>query len=135
MFLRKLSKTKGMSDINSIVHEDEEGNELSLEEIISSDYDLVLTYEQEEMYKELRYLVNELPDRKREIIRLYYGFYHNTTYTQTEIASRFHISQRQVSRIIQKTLKELKAQLVAENIVAVKDEEKKALSISLKNNV
>lgn len=135
MFLRKLLREKDATSIYNVVCSDDDGKELLLEDTIKSDYELIVDYEQEEMYQELRHLINELPDKKREIIKLYYGFYNNKVHTQTEIASIFNTSQRQISRIIKDTLKKLKMQLLLDSVTKLQEKQQgeKVLSIKFKD--
>ena len=64
-----------------------------------SDIDLEENYiEQEEKIIILK-MIKDLPEREREIILMYFGFY-GKLYTQLEIANKFGIGQSYVSRLI-----------------------------------
>ena len=105
-FLRKLKKDKKIYSLDDIISENKNGNQLRLEDIIKDDKDFVEGYETIEVYKTIRKIVKELPDKEREMVMLYFGFY-DKTYTQTEIAEKFSISQVTVCRILNKTLKDI----------------------------
>lgn len=109
MFIRKEKKYIFEVSLNQILTEDKNGSQLSLEDTI---YDDKITieddYELKESYQILRYVIETLPDRKKEIIKLYYGFIDNKRYTQREIANKFNISRSNVATIISQTLKEIK---------------------------
>ena len=64
-----------------------------------SDIDLEENYiEQEEKIIILK-MIKDLPEREKEIILMYFGFY-DKLYTQLEIANKFGIGQSYVSRLI-----------------------------------
>ena len=64
-----------------------------------SDIDLEENYiEQEEKIIILK-MIKDLPEREKEIILMYFGFY-GKLYTQLEIANKFGIGQSYVSRLI-----------------------------------
>lgn len=62
--------------------------------------------------------------KKKEIIKLYFGFY-GKTYSQEEISKFYNISQSYISRIIKKTLLKLKRKLVENNVIENKSMIKK----------
>lgn len=53
-------------------------------------------------------VVNELPDRDQEIIKLHFGFYNDVCYTEEEISKIYNISQSRISRIIRNNLPKIK---------------------------
>jgi len=59
----------------------------------------------------VRQLLDTLPDREREVIRL--RFFENLT--QPEIAERMGVSQSYLSRIIRRTLVDLRGELSDES--------------------
>lgn len=86
MYFRKNNKDKNhLNDLNDL-------NDFS-------DIDLEESYiEQEEKIIILK-MIKDLPEREREIILMYFGFY-GKLYTQLEIANKFGIGQSYVSRLI-----------------------------------
>lgn len=111
MFLRKVKHDKNIDSIDKVLFYGKDGSELKLEDILSDDSDLVINHENSETYKIIRQLINQLPDRDKEIIMLHFGFYNDRIYTQKEIADKFHISQSYVSRVITKIVNKLGKQL------------------------
>ena len=111
MFLRKVKHDKNIDSIDKVLFYGKDGSELKLEDILSDDSDLVIDHENSETYKIIRQLINQLPDRDKEIIMLHFGFYNDRIYTQKEIADKFHISQSYVSRVITKIVNKLGKQL------------------------
>ncbi len=109
MFLRKIKKDSrvNINSLNDIIFDDKDGSEIKLEDQISDDRDLVEECENAEIYKAIREIVKDLPGIDGEIIRLYFGFYNDKTYTQNEIANKFHLNQVRVSRIIAKNVKQI----------------------------
>mgnify|MGYP004515798973 FL=1 len=111
MFLRKVKHDKNIDSIDKVFFYGEDGSEFKLEDILSDDSDLVTDHENSETYKIIRQLINQLPDKDKEIIMLRFGFYNDRVYTQKEIADKFHISQPHVYRLITKIVNKLGKQL------------------------
>ena len=103
-----------IDSIDRIIYEGKNGSEMKLADILADDKNLVEEYEKIEMYKIIRQLVMKLPDRDKEIIMLYFGFYNNKIYTQKEIAEKIHVSQPDISRLIIKNVKILRKQFEEE---------------------
>ena len=115
MFMRKSKKYINNISFNQSIGSDKDGKELLLSDtLIVNNYDFVSEYENKEDYKILRQIVEELPDREREIIILHFGFVDDKTYTQQEIAKKLNISRSYVSMILKKVLKKLK-KILADN--------------------
>lgn len=68
-------------------------------------------YERKETIQEIRKIVAQLPDKEKEIIYLYFGFYGNKEYSQREIAKKLNISYSYVSKIIKTVLCKLKKKM------------------------
>ncbi len=109
MFLRKNKKTKGDISLEESLSFDGDGNELHLEDILGTDYNIVTKPLDDEIDKEiLRKELSKLDDRDREIIVLRYGLDGKEEMTQKDLAERLQISQSYISRIEKKVLKRLK---------------------------
>jgi len=117
MFLRKLRKEEVVDSFNKILFNDFKGNELTIEDTLKDDKNITEDYIKEETYLFIRELVNNLSYKDRQIIIMYFGFFDNKIYTQKEIAEKLNISQSYISRIIKRILKQLKIELITNNIV------------------
>ena len=84
---------------------------VELEDKLSDGSDLVEDHEQNEIHSIIRKLVQELPNREKEVVMLYFGFYNDRIYTQEEIAGKLNISQSYTSRLIKKIVKKIGKQL------------------------
>ena len=102
-YIRRTKKYKRICSLDEMIRNSTTGSKISIIEMLSDNNNIVEEYEQKELKSILRELINNLPEREREIIRLYYGFYNDKLYTQTEIAKKFNISRAQISNIIIKT--------------------------------
>lgn len=131
MFLRKLKRNKNIDSLNKTIYADNEGNEMTLEDILSDDVDIVFNYEQKELRKNVWFIVNELPKREKEIIKLHFGFY-GKCYTQREIAKILSMSQPYVSRIINNSLEKITRYLELKNLVEMTNESKLKLTKNVK---
>ncbi len=121
MFLRKLDKDKKIESLDKVIFQNRDGSKIKLEDYLSDGKDFAGDYidnnETSNLYQVLRELINELPDKSKKIIKLHFGFYNNRTYNQKEIAEMLNISQSYVSRIIIKTVKELREKLRDKDII------------------
>lgn len=136
MYLRKNKKHQGVDSIDKIVCYDKNGNEMKLEDKLSSDIDVAGEYEKQETYRAIREIVNNLPDRDREIVIMYFGFDSCPICTQVDIAEKLHISQSYTSRVINKILVNIKKQLEAQKVIEVRKKRprKKRVSSCLTQN-
>ena len=70
-----------------------------------------------EVQKIVRKIVDQLPDRDKEIIMLYFGFYDDIIYTQREISKKLKISRSYVSRLINSIVKRIGLQLAEMGVI------------------
>ena len=127
MFLRKLKKYESIDSLDRIINVDKEGNEFKVEDIISDNTNIEEQYVDNETYRIIRQIVENLSGRDKEIIMLYYGFYNDRVYNQSEIANKFNISQPQISKLIKRIVSQLKEQLKQKGIIDLKVERQKNL--------
>lgn len=110
MFLRKNKNQQAIS-LNEIMYTKNEGaDEITLEEMLFDDSNLEEELENKELYKTINILVDNLPEREKEICKLHFGFY-GKVYTQIEIAEKLNLSQSYISRLIPKILSHLEYEL------------------------
>lgn len=109
MFLRKNKRKKIEVSFEDSINLDGEGNELHLEDVLGTDYNIVeKEYENEVDKNLLLEEINKLNDRDKEIIIMRYGLLNRKEYTQREVADKLKISQSYISRIEKKVIKKLK---------------------------
>lgn len=123
-YLRDVRKHNNIDSLNDIIYEGKKDDVLTREDIIIKE-----NFEEKFFNKEtceiVKKMVNDLPYRDREIIKMYFGFYDNKLYTQQQIAERFNIAQNTVSSIIIRNLNFLKSQLERQELIEIKNKEKK----------
>ncbi len=109
MFLRKNKKRKKEISLEDSLNYDNEGNELHLEDVLGTDYDIVSDeYERQVEKNMLTKELNKLGDRDKQIMILRYGLNNGESYTQKEVADILGISQSYISRIEKKVIKNIK---------------------------
>ncbi len=109
MFLRKNKKRKSDISFEDSLSYDSEGNELHLEDILGTDFDIVTKGLEDETNKKLLYTeINKLNKRDKQIMILRYGLFNNEEKTQKEVAELLGISQSYISRIEKKVIRRLK---------------------------
>ncbi len=87
---------------------------------LKKETDPYLVYEQNDFLNRIMELFVNLPDRTREILKLYLGFY-GKCYVTKEIGEMFGISQSYTSRLIRKTLSKIKNTLLEEGYTEIKE--------------
>lgn len=117
MFLRKLKYDKVVESFDRPISDEGTDNELRLGDMIKSNINIEESYENKEVYAIIRKIVNELPERERIVIMLYFGFYDGRIYKQREIATVLNVSRSQVSRIITKIVNDIRKKLEKIGIV------------------
>ncbi len=123
MHFRSMKKSNGEVSLSDSIDTDNEGNGLSIMDIISVDDDMLESISSAEMYVKLRRYISEtLTEREQEIIRLRYGIGGVHQKTQREIAAMCGISRSYVSRIEKKAIEKLKEAFDAEERAQFKDE-------------
>lgn len=108
MYLRKANKTLNDLSLDDGIVNDDEGNNLSLGEMIPDEN---LVYDQVELKDQKNYLldtVNKLSKRERVIMYMRYGLNGYDELTQKEVADLMNISQSYISRLEKKILSKLK---------------------------
>lgn len=100
MYLRKTQRVRQEVSLDEVLNVDNEGNEMVLADILSSDSLMALeeiTKDEEErnLYKAL----NSLKEREREIMVLRFGLFGHEEMTQKEVADYLGISQSYISRL------------------------------------
>ena len=109
MFLRKNKKRKCDISFEDSLSYDSEGNELHLEDILGTDFDIVTKGLEDETNKKLLYTeINKLNKRDKQIMVLRYSLFNNEEKTQKEVAELLGISQSYISRIEKKVIRRLK---------------------------
>lgn len=101
---------------NNISIYDSLSTDINEEETIEStlqdkSIDIQLDYEKEEEKQFIKNLVNQLPEKERIIIKMYYGF-ECRQHTLKEISKELNISSQYVHTILKKTLNSLKEILI-----------------------
>lgn len=105
MFLKKEQKHTldiSMESSTTYLKDDEE---LLLKNTIKDErINIPEEYEAKEEYELIRDLIELLPERDKQIIKLYFGFIDNKPKTQPEIANMYGVNQSLISRRITKSL-------------------------------
>lgn len=105
MFLRTLKKQSKDVSIHSPIGQDQEGNEISLFDIIEADNEDIMEYLQLNMQLvKLKEHFTILDHREQTVLIYRYGLNNNEELTQKEIAKMLGISRSYVSRIEKRAL-------------------------------
>ena len=100
MYLRKTQRVRQEVSLDEVLNVDNEGNEMVLADILSSDSLLALeeiTRDEEE--KNLYRALNSLKEREKEIMVMRFGLFGHEEMTQKEVADYLGISQSYISRL------------------------------------
>ena len=114
MYFRSQRKTAQDISLSEYIETGNDGNALSLMEVVSSEEDLFDDLSAREMVEKLREAMSRcLTDREREILVHRYGLNGSNPLPQREIALLWGISRSYVSRIEKRALEKLKNELKA----------------------
>ena len=112
MFLRRTSKLKGEVSFDEPLKVDWDGNALLLSDILGTEPDIVTRAgDTRDDVKELRRVLDSLPSREREIIKLRFGIDCPAELTQKEVADKLGISQSYISRLEKRIIKKIKKEM------------------------
>lgn len=140
-FLKKEKKHINTDSLNSLSSTDKDENELSIADTLSDeDSDFISDYISKETSIIIKQIIEELPERDKGIITLYFGFNNALPLTQKEIANELNITQSCVSKAIPKILPYIKKQLKKRGIIESSGDEiitkynPKEKSVKIKEN-
>ena len=112
MHFRSRKKLQGEVSLSDTLDNDQEGNNLSLMDVIRVDDTMLEELDLKESCLRAREAVAKcLTEREAEIITLRYGLHGGAPLAQREIAQRCGISRSYVSRIEKKALEKLRKEL------------------------
>lgn len=111
MFLRKASKSVNDLSLDDGLINDDEGNSLSLGELIPDEKSVSDEIENKDQKKFLIRTINKLNKREKIIMCLRYGLNGYDELTQKEVADIMNISQSYISRLEKKILSKLKQEM------------------------
>ena len=110
--MRKKSKMKVEVSLDEPLNIDYDGNELLLQDILTTnEHEVEDNLEYNEKRRLMYDAIKELKDKEKEILILRYGLKNNEEMTQKEVADYLGISQSYISRLEKKIIKKLKFQL------------------------
>lgn len=112
MYLRKVNKTINDVSLDDVLSGDDDGNNLTIGEIIP---DNKLAYEEIELKDQKTYLLRailNLNEREKHIMCMRYGLNGYEEQTQKEVADTMNISQSYISRLEKKILNKLKNEMI-----------------------
>lgn len=113
MFLRRTSKLKGEVSFDEPLKVDWDGNALLLSDILGTEPDIVTRAgDTRDDVRQLRRVLDSLPPRESEIIKLRFGIDCPAELTQKEVADKLGISQSYISRLEKRIIKKLKKEMI-----------------------
>ena len=115
MHLRKIASQKIEVSLDEPLNTDWDGNESMLADVLGSDVDEISReIEEDDEKKILREIIENLPEREREIIDMRFGLGEKEELTQKEVADKMGISQSYISRLEKRIIKKLGIRLNAQ---------------------
>ena len=111
MYLRKANKTINDLSLDDGLINDEEGNSLTLGELLPDDKSISNEVELKDQKSFLLQTINKLNNREKVIMCMRYGLNGYEELTQKEVAEAMNISQSYISRLEKKILHKLKIEM------------------------
>ena len=114
MYLRKSSNRRQDASIDEPLNTDNDGNELLLMDVLTSDQPQVgEELERSAEHAALHRAVARLTPRERRLMELRFGLNCETEHTQKEVADQLGISQSYISRLEKRIIRRLRRELEA----------------------
>ena len=127
MFLRKIKKDKNLVSIDTTISFDNEGNELKIIDTLFDTDDKYENYDNKELYSNIDRVIDTLPDKEKDIIKLFFGFYDGKKHNQYEIAKKLNISQSYTSRLLKRLVKKVGILLSQNELIELPNINKKTV--------
>ena len=115
MHLRSSRKNRYEILLHEPIGSDKEGNEITLIDILSSDFDVSELVELTVERENLRRKLSKLSGRERKVLELRYGLLDGIQQTQREISKTLGISRSYVSRIEKRAISKLQEDMVLDS--------------------
>ena len=116
MYLRKANKSINDLSLDDALSSDDEGNNLTLGEIIPDTHQVYDEVELNDQKEFLLHAINRLNDKEKLIMYMRYGLGGYEEQTQKEVADVMNISQSYISRLEKKILLKLKNEMAPHEI-------------------
>lgn len=117
MHLRKVNNMKVEMSFDEPLSVDWDGNELTLRDVLGTEPDDI--FEPIEYTDEKRLLlkiVNDLPEKEKNLMIMRFGLNGNTAMTQKQLANSLGISQSHISRLEKKILEKIRTELLRQAV-------------------
>lgn len=111
MHFRYVKKHNVVQSLNTVISVDQDDNEETLEQTIASNDDFEEEIIENEQQKIVREIIEELPEREKQILYMYFGFNDDKQFTQQEIADEFGLTRSYICKIINTALKKIKCKM------------------------
>lgn len=107
MSIRKESKNKNNDSLDKIISSKDD-MEVKLEDVlVDENSNITFDYEEKEMILTILKTIDDLNERNKKIVILYYGLYENERHTQEELSKIYGISRSGISKVISTSLKKI----------------------------
>ncbi len=118
MLIRMTKKHNQVYSLEDSLGEDKDGNEITLEDTVGTDTDELAIQTENKVLAETidKILKEKLPQREYEILCMRYGLSNTPALTQREVAKKLGISRSYISRLENKALKTIKADIKNKNL-------------------
>lgn len=94
-----------------------EDEDLCLKDILVDEFDFVEQFNEMETYEILNKIIEYLPNKEKEIVKLHFGFYNETVYSQQEIANKMGVTRSYINFVLKKAIKRIRILLSREDKV------------------
>ena len=130
-FLVYLNREK--KNLNNISFDDnlktfKDGNYITYRNILKSDINIILDYEDKIIYDIICEIINLLPERKRICLLMYYGLNGYEKIPQKDIARQLNTCQSRVSTLLDETIDIIRKELVKREILESSRIKRKSLN-------
>lgn len=107
MSIRKESKNKNNDSLDKTISSKDDMEVKLKDVLVDENSNMTFDYEEKEMILTILKAINDLNERNKEIVILYYGLYGNERHTQEELSKIYGICRSGISKVISTSLKKI----------------------------
>ena len=121
MYIRKNNWNLKVVGFDAVLKSFVDGSNVTYANVLASDEDIVSNYEEVNIYQVVLGIINDLPERERMCVMLYYGLGGYERIEQKDIGIILNIGQPTVSRILKKAIAKIRSELVKYEVLEKKN--------------
>ena len=124
-FLIKERKYMQVNSLDSYIFNNDDVQVRLVDTLYDENSFFTLDYEEKELILILNKIISNLSEKEKKLLFLYFGFENNISFSQTEIAKKYGVSQAYISKIYIKLIKKIRLILETYGYICYESPKKK----------